>query len=99
MPLHILSATLYTCRAGEAVRNIAVDNLCKSDVSVVTVKIEACCFHVCHVGGHPFHILSFQEAIRCGFCLFGHRLNVRCAIDWLLGAGHVGQPLSLRHVG
>jgi hypothetical protein len=31
--------------------------------------------------------------------LFCHRLNRCWAVDRFLGAGHIGQPLSLEHIG
>lgn len=58
------------------IRNVAVDNLSKSDMSVVTIKVEACCFHVCRVRGNPFQVLSFENAIGRSFRLLGYRPNV-----------------------
>jgi hypothetical protein len=59
-----------------AIRNVAVDNLSKSDVSVVTIEVKACCFHVCRVWSSPFQVISFENAIWCSFRLLGHRLDV-----------------------
>jgi hypothetical protein len=73
--LHIVSDFFYKEVLG-IIRNVAVDNLSKSDVSVVTIEVEACCFNVCRVRGSPFQVLSFENAIWCSFRLLGYRLNV-----------------------
>lgn len=79
---------------GENIRNVAVDDLRKTDVAVVRHQIEALGLDTGRLHGRPLQVIAGKFGKRSLFGFFGHRLDRRRAVDGLLSAGDVGQPRS-----
>ena len=78
---------------GAYLRNIAVNNLHKRQVSAIRRQVENLGLHARRVHIHPFEIVALELRERHRRGLLGDGADGGGAIDGLLGAGHVGQPV------
>lgn len=76
------------------IRNVTIDDLSKSRITIVADQIETEGFYARCVHSEPFHILPLELGIRRLFGLFSDGSDGRRAIDGLFGAGHIGQPFG-----
>jgi hypothetical protein len=77
------------------IRNVAIDDLGKSDVTVVATNVEALCLNRGRVHGLPLQAIARDLGVRSLFGLGGNRLDGRGAVDGLLSAGDIGQSIAV----
>lgn len=75
------------------VHNVGVDNLSEADVALLGHEVETEGLNRGRVHGVPFHVIVGELGVRGCLGLLGDRADVGWAIDWLLGAGDIGQPM------
>lgn len=78
-----------TKQDGEALRDVAVDDLGKAKVAVVSHDVETLGFDTGRVHGAPFQILLGEFGVGRGLCLLGDRVQGRGAVDGLRCASYV----------
>lgn len=74
------------------IRNVAVDDLCKTDVALIRHQVEALGLYTCRLHGHPLQVIAGQLGKGRLLGFFSHGSDRRSAIDGLLSACDVGQP-------
>lgn len=74
------------------VHNVGVDDLSESDVALLRHEVETEGLDGGRLHDVPFHVIASEFGVWSCLGLLGDRADVRWAIDWLLGAGDIGQP-------
>lgn len=77
------------------IRNVAIDDLGKSDVTVVGSDVETLSLDRGRVHGLPLQAISSDFGVGSLFGLDGNRLDGRGTVDGLLSAGDIGQSIAV----
>lgn len=79
-----------------SIRHVTIDDLGERDVAVVAHEVEARCLDRRRIHGFPRKVLALQLGEGRLLGLEGDRLDGGRAIDGLLGAGDIRQPVIAR---
>lgn len=75
-------------------QDIAVDDLREAEMAAVRGEVEDLGFDACHIYGLPLQILPSELGIGSRLGLFSNGLDCCWAINWLLSASDIGQPMG-----